>query len=176
MPGDPRHPGTFISIQSNEQKLGAYLGYNDVSQLRILTVSWPVLEAITLFEPIALNLNKTTAYRLIYDNESLYKLGTDAHAEWPIAHDDTDNEKRNKKARYLACLLVAMEANLGKKLSGNSQTVNSKLQTQWTNLLKEHIPTPKIEIPQVLFATSEETASGAALTKLEVVPPALGPY
>ena len=38
-PGDPRYPATFINIKSNEQKLAAHLGFDDVSDPRRLAIS-----------------------------------------------------------------------------------------------------------------------------------------
>lgn len=32
-PGDPRYPGTFLNVESNEQKTAAYLGYNNAQCL-----------------------------------------------------------------------------------------------------------------------------------------------
>ncbi|PGH03059.1 hypothetical protein AJ80_08754 [Polytolypa hystricis UAMH7299] len=75
-PGDLKYPGSFLNIESNEQKLGAYLRYNDVACLRQLAITWLALKAFLTFAPIASNMNKKAAFRLIQDNEQSF-IGVD---------------------------------------------------------------------------------------------------
>jgi hypothetical protein len=111
IPGNPVDPGSFLNIESNEQKLAAYLGYGDVCELRRLAMSWPVLAACIDFEKIATNMNKKTAMLLIYDGEEEFK-DVDSMAEWPLEEAGTEDEKRNMKARHLACILLRLESNI----------------------------------------------------------------
>jgi hypothetical protein len=86
--GDPNHPETFLTIDSNEQKLGAYVGFNNVSHFRLLILSWPVLKAYLAFEPISKGMNRKTAFRLLHDDEEQF-IAVNAEEKWPIV--DTDS-------------------------------------------------------------------------------------
>jgi hypothetical protein len=83
-----------MNIDSNEQQIAAYLGFNDVSKLRILTLSWPVINAFLDFEIISKNMNKKTAFRLLYDNESQFR-NVQWKKKWKInfAGPEDDNYK-----------------------------------------------------------------------------------
>jgi hypothetical protein len=108
LPGNPTQPGSFLNIETNEQKLAAYLGYENVCELRRLAMSWPVLEAYIDFDTIATNMNKKAAMRFIYNGEDEFK-NVDPTKEWPLEERDTEDERRIKKARYLACILLRLE-------------------------------------------------------------------
>jgi hypothetical protein len=57
-------------FDSSEQGLAAYLGFNNVSALRTLALSWPVLRIFFLFFNIRESLNKSTAFRLLHADEA----------------------------------------------------------------------------------------------------------
>lgn len=94
--GDPSKPNSHINLDSNEQKLAAYMGFNYISYLRILLASWPVLKAVFLFEPIGKNMNKKGAFVLLPDEENTYK-GVNPKTAWPLLKDDSKDQIRNKK-------------------------------------------------------------------------------
>lgn len=132
-PGDPLNPSSFINIDSNEQQLAAYLGYNNVSKLRILALSWPVLEAIIDFDPISKNMNKKTAFRLLYDNESLYQ-NVRFRQKWPINFiSPEDDSNKHLPHRWLACILLNLERNL-QKMKIMSREMNTKQQKESVEL------------------------------------------
>ena len=118
-------------------------------------------------------MNKKTAFRLIEDDETLFQNGPDFAKLWPLQVGDTEDDKRNKKARHLACILMTLEGNLGIKLKGNPPATNSQLQKKYAALFTKEAPTAVL--PKVLFTKSgQEVSAGPAA--LEVVPPVLGPY
>lgn len=111
-PGNPTKPASFLNLENNEQKLACYLGFSDLADLRSLTTSWPVLKAIIAFDPIALNLNKTTTFHLLHAERDKYENAQDYRDRWPIDESDATKAQKSKKARYLACILTTLETDL----------------------------------------------------------------
>lgn len=124
-----------MNIDSNEQQIAAYLGFNDVSKLRILTLSWPVINAFLDFEIISKNMNKKTAFRLLYDNESQFR-NVQWKKKWKInfAGPEDDNYKA-KASRWPACILLELEANV-QKMKTLSPELNAKTQEELVDLYK----------------------------------------
>jgi hypothetical protein len=111
IPGNPVDPGSFLNIESNEQKLAAYLGYGDMCELQRLAMFWPVLVACIDFEMIITHMNKKTAMLLLYDGEDEFR-DVDPKGEWPLKDAGTEEEKRKMKACHLACILIRLERDI----------------------------------------------------------------
>ena len=171
-PGNPKYPNTFISIESNEQKVGAYLGYNDVVDIRKLALSWPALKAFRCFNKIAKHLNKMTAFRLLYDNESVF-TDVDYQREWKILEDDSTSQVRDKKARHLAAILLQMEKDFG-LMQEISQKDNRKLQSFHIGAIRRELPGGE-NFPLVDYKRLEGERSNETLLPV-VAMPVLGPY
>jgi hypothetical protein len=82
--GDPKNVSSFINI-SNEQKLGAYLGFNNVAHLQTLLMAWPILKAYLAFNLIIININKKSALRLFHDNRAVFD---DRKKLWPLLYTE----------------------------------------------------------------------------------------
>lgn len=97
---------------SNEQKLGADLGFNDIAHLRALLVSSPVLKAYLAFNPIAANMNKKSALRLLYDDRAVFDDFSNHKKLCPLLDTDDAHTTKTKKDWYLASILVELRADL----------------------------------------------------------------
>jgi hypothetical protein len=162
-PGDLRYPGTFINIESNEQKVGAYIGFNDVAHARTLILSWPVMKAIKSFQPIAHNMSKKRAFKLIADAEGLFKDVEDPINRWPIR-------------RYLACFLIRMEEDL-RQMAVMQTRENQAKQDTWYREFCEIFP--GAVIAKVGFSAShlEDNSTPLSSPSIPVVrAPIVGPY
>jgi len=144
--GDPSKPNSYINIDSNEQKLAAYMVFNYISYLRILLVSWSVLKAVFLFEPIGKNMNKKGAFVLLRDEENAYK-GVNPKTAWPLLKDDSKDQIRNKKSRHLACILMQLENDLN-LMKRSLQDFNRTQQSTFRTRVMERL---KCELPKVDF-------------------------
>jgi hypothetical protein len=91
-PSNPKYPSTFINIESNEWKLTAYIGFNDIAHARTLIMSWPVLKALTSSEPIARNINEKAAFKLLHSAEHLFQNVEDPLHKWPLHDTDTKEQ------------------------------------------------------------------------------------
>jgi hypothetical protein len=131
-PGDPKNVGSFINI-SNEQKLTAYLGFNDVAHLRTLLMSWPVLKAYLAFNPIAINMNKKSALRLLHDDRAVFDDFDNRKKLWSLLDTDDTHTTKTKKDRHLASILLELRTDLetlklaDKKKSRQRQTTYMKM-------------------------------------------------
>lgn len=123
-PGDPKVPGTFINIESNEQKIGSYLGFNDIVNIRRLALLWHVLKACLHFEKIAHHMNKNKAFRLLRDSEDIFS-NVNHTEKWPILDTDNTDQLYLKKARHLAAILLRLERDFG-VMRAASQAENNK--------------------------------------------------
>ena len=132
--GRPDHPGTFISIESNEQKLGAYLGFNDVANLRLIAISWPVLKAMIRYEPISQHLSRNASFRLLHDAEMKY-TDVDPDEKWPFLETEENNLLVQKKSRHLCCILLDLEMDLKSLPSSSNNTI---IQRSYTVSFRNH--------------------------------------
>lgn len=168
--GDPNHPETFLTIDSNEQKLGAYVGFNNVSHFRLLILSWPVLKAYLAFEPISKGMNRKTAFRLLHDDEEQF-IAVNAEEKWPIVDTDSKAIQTNKLHRHITCILLQMEADL-RTLRTQNLVYNRENQLDYVRLFTEAYGTGdgRIELTLIdLFPSRNGVA-------LRVNNPRLGPY
>lgn len=146
--------GSFLVIESNEQKTAAYLGFGDTCHLRRLAVTWPVLRAYVAFDTISTNMNKKSAMHMLYDNEEEFK-GADYKGLWPLLNEDSEEETKNKKSRHLACILLQMEADilsLDKLDSTDSMERHWSISDVWTKTYPGKI------IPELEYLTPSSTA------------------
>ncbi|OJJ38676.1 hypothetical protein ASPWEDRAFT_24587 [Aspergillus wentii DTO 134E9] len=133
-PGRAEDPSTFLSIESNEQKIGAYLGYDDASELRKLAVSWPVLKAYGKYEAISKGLSRRLAFRLIQGNEEMFTK-VNADEKWPLAQS---TEPKKDSARHLAALLLTLEDDL--KIYRSDPKVNGNKTKKYRDSFKASYP------------------------------------
>lgn len=82
-PGDPKNPGSWLRIEIKEQKLAAYLEFDDTSNLRMLAISWPVLAAHILFAELRPNINPKPAFILLADSHSCRAQAAEAEVRSP---------------------------------------------------------------------------------------------
>jgi hypothetical protein len=117
-------------------------------------MSWPVLGACMSFDEIALNMNKKAAILLIYDGEEEFK-NVDPTKEWPLLETDTqgetltEDERRNRKTRHLACILLQLESDILKvgtmtreENEGRQQFLSPKFTTRFPGVV-----VPKLGYP-----------------------------
>jgi hypothetical protein len=147
-PGDPKKMASFLSIESNEQKLGAYLGYDNISHIRLLTMSWPTLRAYRRFDPIAKNMNKSAAFKILLDDEE--SMTGERNPEWDIEDEDDEHLRRCKRNRQLARILVLFEREL-KQLCENTPAQNDVQQQKITKKFAEEFP--NIKLPKIQFGS-----------------------
>jgi len=131
-------------------------------------VTWPVLTAVGSFEGIAAHLSKNKAFTLLYDAESIFTDVRNPWKQWPPDDRDSRQQIQNKRARYLACILIRMEKDL-RHMMAIDASQNQPLQRQCVVGFRARFP--NVAIPPVAFAAS--TADRA----LPIVrSPTLGPY
>jgi hypothetical protein len=171
-PGDGKSPRSFIDIDGNEQQLAAYLGYNDVSQLRLLTMSWPVLNSILIFDKIAKNMNKRSALQLIHDRESDY-VNVAMHEVWPISKEDDEATLKHKKSRWLAVILLLLEGDLKRLRYMEGFKYFAQEQIRAIDTYREQNPERTDQFPDVKYAAPGTIPNPE---RMEVTPPVLGPY
>lgn len=167
-PGDPRYPATFLTVESNEQKTAAYLGYNDVQHLRILIMSWPVLLAYAAFDQIGLYMSRKGAFTLLHDSESMFDGVKDPIKKWAITPEDTKAQVTHKRSRYLAFILLRLEGYF-RYMARVSGADNEKMQL--STALKFRGNNPQIFVPVVTFLPSP---ANPAVPMVRF--PTLGPY
>jgi hypothetical protein len=94
-PGRADDPSTFLDTGGNEQKPAAYVGYKEISNLRELTISWPLVKAYPSFDAVCKNMSRKSPFLLIHGGEEAY---TDVNREekWPL--DDTSLRSRHVAA------------------------------------------------------------------------------
>ncbi|MCJ1402077.1 hypothetical protein MMC11_005296 [Xylographa trunciseda] len=170
-PGRPSKPSTFINIESNEQKRGAYIGYNDVVHARVLLLTWPVMKALLAFETIATNLSKNKSFKLLHDAAYLFQDIVDPAKTWAITDDTPKDQITQMKSRHLACYLLAMKRDIGRMATftwQNNTTVQAACAKMFIGVF------PDIVLPPLTFPNTPPSLvrSGSAT----VVLPRLGPY
>ncbi len=82
-PGDPRSPGTFLKVESNEQRTAAYLGYNDAQHLIVgRTGKWsrPIWYIIT--DSRIAELQMGVAKKSVTDISNSEKLSGKGWRDW----------------------------------------------------------------------------------------------
>ncbi|KAF4636083.1 hypothetical protein G7Y89_g2010 [Cudoniella acicularis] len=162
-PGNIKKGVPFIDIPNNEQKLGSYMGFNDVTQLRALAMSWPVLKASIRFDVFGANMNKKTALRFLDDNEALF-TGVNPDINWPLG----PSPSTEIKSRHLACLLSTMKSEV-ESLTENSSDFNRQQQDIYAAAFAHRFMGR--EIPSIGYEDSH--ADGKVLS---FSPPITGPY
>lgn len=168
-PGDPKQPQSFIDIDTNnEPKIGAYLGFNNVAFLRALAVSWPVLKANLAFDT---SMKKDQAFEyLARDGDYSYR-GVKYTSKWPLNLFDSYRVRMRKKSRYLACILVALEADLnslGTRPKNENEEQQQKYLDDFSYTFSKDMGS---DLPIIDFRPVSETDRFPY-----VYPPVLGPY
>ena len=171
-PGIPANPSSYITIDGNEQQLAAYLGYNDVKQLRTLAMTWPVLSAVASFDPIAANMNRKNAFRLISDDEAKYKEIDHPERKWPINEGNNDTIKQQKKSRHLACILLNFENDL-KVLQSTDQDWHMDMQRRSLDAYNKKTEGHEVDVLDLDFSAPNTSPKPG---RVAVSPPVLGPY
>lgn len=132
-------------------------------------MTWPILNAVVAFDPIALNMNKKTAFRLIADSEATFR-NVAYDEKWPLTADDNDVERQQKKGRHLACILIDLETDL-QVMQDSDQEENSQRQKESAERYNEANRDRAEEIPPIKYPPQ-----GCKPELFEVSPPFLGPY
>ncbi|KAH0148343.1 hypothetical protein KCU67_g11486, partial [Aureobasidium melanogenum] len=127
-PGDPSITHSFKVCHEVENKTAAYLGFEKVSQLRHLAVSWPCLRAYTAYDKIAKNLGVDEAMTHLNGHENFSGID-DPEEAFPFMRDDTAQAKNTVKNKRLAAILRRMEADIT-ALPGLSEDENGKRRTE----------------------------------------------
>lgn len=95
VPGNPNRPGTFLSVEHDEQKLAAYLGFHHTSHLRKLALTWPVTKAFLQFDRLDLHTDdaKEGTFYALRDLGNtrgfLWRIySANPIQEWPVCKED----------------------------------------------------------------------------------------
>jgi hypothetical protein len=134
------------------------------------------MKAIKSFQPIAHNMSKKRAFKLIADAEGLFKDVEDPLDKWPIHKTDTKAQIQNKRSRYLACFLIRMEEDL-RQMEVMQPRENQVKQDTWYREFCEIFP--GAVIAKVGFSTShlKDNSTPLSSPSIPVVrAPILGPY
>ncbi|KAJ5191943.1 uncharacterized protein N7498_010928 [Penicillium cinerascens] len=109
VPGNPNRPATFLSVEHDEQKLAAYLGFHHTSHLRKLALTWPVTQAFLKFDRLNLHTDdaKEGTFYVLRDFENtrgfLWRIySVNPSLEWPIRKEDRALEDRASRAKDLS--------------------------------------------------------------------------
>jgi hypothetical protein len=129
--GGPRNQGHFV-IENNEQTLAAYLGFNDVKQLRLLGMSWPFLNPFPNVWKLSAGKSKADSFSAIRDNEdgimdtTASKTDSSLKEEWMEYDTDSPEEIKRKNSHHIAWNLVYLERFIKEMMSVNIPEENMK--------------------------------------------------
>lgn len=171
-PGDPLVPSTFIRPETNEQKLAAYLGYDNTSDLRIIAASWPVLRAVASFHPISINMCMTTTFILLHSEREAISRVDDPATEWQILAGDPTHLVTHEMRTHLASILLSMQQDF-EIMNTSSASQNQTHHDTWSQAVKEHYK--EIEIPAISYEAASQHESLSSGSSALVKVPNLGP-
>lgn len=132
----------------HEQKTAAYLGYDDLKDLRRLAMSWPVLKAFLKYRKISNALSRKAAFRHIKDAEARF-TDVNPDTEWPLGVGDPNNSTSDTRSRHLAALLLGLEKDLETFAYNPEDNLkqNNRFRTQFQADLTLQIADGNFEVP-----------------------------
>lgn len=161
-----------MNIDSSEQRVAAYLGFQNIGELRTFAITWPVLRAWMRFDKVVTNTSKTNAFELIKQAEKkIYEID-DPDVEWPI--EDAE-DLASMRAHHIAWILMVLEVDI-QQLYQRSPIDNVESQNFYKNEFDETYGKDLVlpDISSRFLGQSTSAKTPASSTPI-IVLPQLGP-